>query len=56
MAPHLQAPVQVIRHPVVEVPVEPPVGLFQRGFLPNWVDRMNLNNPGLLTIYPALTE
>jgi len=56
MAPHLQAPVQVIRHPVVEVPVEPPVVLFQRGFLPNWEDRMNLSNPGFLTIYPALTE
>jgi hypothetical protein len=56
MAPHLQAPVQVHRHPVVEVQVEPPVVLFQRGFLPNWEDRMNLSNPGFLTIYPALTE
>ena len=52
----LQAPVQVIHHPVVEVQVEPPVVLFQRGFLPNWEDRMNLSNPGFLTIYPALTE
>jgi len=56
MAPHLQAPVQVIHHPVVEVPVEPPVVLFQPGFLPNWEDRMNLRNPGFLTIYPAVTE
>jgi hypothetical protein len=55
MAPHLQAPVQVIRQRVVEVPVEPPV-LFQPGFLPNWEDKMNLSNPGQLTIYPALTE
>ena len=55
MAPVLQAPVQVIHHPVVEVPVEAVV-LFERGFLPNWEDKMNLNNPGLLTIHPAITE
>ena len=50
------APVQVIHHPVVEVPVEPPVVLFELGFLPNWEDRMYLSNPGFLTIHPAVTE
>ena len=56
IAPDLQAPVQVIHHPVVEVPVEPPVVLFEGGFLPNWEHRMNLSNPGLLTIHPAITN